>query len=36
MAEEYPLYLMIGGRIYPYYHSAWTNIPMQREIAKED
>ncbi|MDR1713632.1 MAG: molybdopterin-dependent oxidoreductase, partial [Coriobacteriales bacterium] len=35
MAEQYPLYLMSGGRIYPYYHSAWTNIPMQREIAKD-
>lgn len=35
MAEEYPLYLMTGGRIFPYYHSAWTNIPMQRELAPD-
>ena len=32
LAEEFPLVLMTGGRIYPFYHSAWTQISMQREI----
>lgn len=35
MANDYPLYLMSGGRVYPYYHSAWTNISSQRELAKD-
>lgn len=35
MAQKCPLYLTTGGRVYPFYHSAWTNIPMQREINKE-
>lgn len=33
VAQEYPLILTTGGRLYPFYHSAWTNIPMQREFA---
>ena len=32
VAEEFPLILTTGGRLYPFYHSAWTNIPMQREL----
>jgi anaerobic selenocysteine-containing dehydrogenase len=32
MAIEYPLILMTGSRHYAFYHSAWSNIPMQREI----
>ena len=31
-ASAYPYILMTGARIYPFYHSAWTQIPMQREI----
>lgn len=30
--QEYPFILSTGSRIYPFYHSAWTQIPMQREI----
>lgn len=30
--SRYPLILITGCRDYPYYHSAWSNIPMQREI----
>lgn len=32
LIEKYPFILMTGARIYPFYHSAWTQIPMQREI----
>ena len=35
MEQEYPLVLMTGGRLYPFYHSAFTNIPMQRELAPD-
>jgi anaerobic selenocysteine-containing dehydrogenase len=35
LMEAYPFILMTGGRIYPFYHSAWTQIPMQREIEPE-
>jgi anaerobic selenocysteine-containing dehydrogenase len=35
MIEDYPLFLQTGGRIFPFYHSAWTNIPMQREISPD-
>jgi len=30
--KEYPLILTTGGRDYPFYHSAWTNIAKQRII----
>lgn len=30
--KEYPLVLTTGGRDYPFYHSAWTNIARQRII----
>ena len=30
--SKYPLILITGCRDYPYYHSAWSNISMQREI----
>jgi anaerobic selenocysteine-containing dehydrogenase len=30
--EEYDLVLTTGGRDYPFYHSAWTNIARQRII----
>jgi len=32
LARDYPFVLMTGSRIYPFYHSAWTQVPMQREI----
>jgi len=32
MIQKYPFILSTGGRLYPFYHSAWTQIPMQREI----
>jgi anaerobic selenocysteine-containing dehydrogenase len=32
LASQYPYILMTGARVYPFYHSAWTQIPMQREI----
>lgn len=32
MARDFPLYLMTGSRHYAFYHSAWSNIPMQREL----
>ncbi len=35
LIEKYPLFLQTGGRIFPFYHSAWTNIPMQRELAPD-
>jgi anaerobic selenocysteine-containing dehydrogenase len=30
--KEYPFILTTGGRDYPFYHSAWTNIASQRII----
>ena len=30
--RQFPFILMTGSRLYPFYHSAWTQIPMQREI----
>jgi anaerobic selenocysteine-containing dehydrogenase len=32
LAEEYPLILTTGHRIYSFFHSAWTNIPAQRKF----
>ncbi len=32
MAEEYPLILVTGHRVYSFFHSAWTNIPAQRKL----
>lgn len=32
LAEEYPMILITGHRLYSFFHSAWTNIPMQREL----
>lgn len=33
--KEFPLLLITGGRLYPYYHSAFTNIPMQRALSPD-
>jgi anaerobic selenocysteine-containing dehydrogenase len=32
LAKEYPFILTTGHRLYAFFHSAWTNIPAQREI----
>lgn len=32
LAKEYPLVLTTGFRLYSFFHSAWTNIPEQREL----
>ncbi len=32
IAKDYPLILTTGHRLYPFFHSAWTNIPAQREL----
>lgn len=32
LAEEYPLIVITGHRIYSFFHSAWTNIPAQRKL----
>jgi anaerobic selenocysteine-containing dehydrogenase len=32
MMTDYPLLLMTGSRHYAFFHSAWDNIPMQREL----
>ena len=32
LAKEYPLILVTGHRLYAFFHSAWTNIPAQREL----
>ena len=32
LAKEYPLVLTTGFRLYSFFHSAWTNIPMQRKF----
>lgn len=32
LAEEYPLILTTGHRVYSFFHSAWTNIPAQRKL----
>ncbi len=33
LAEDYPLILSTGHRVYSFFHSAWTNVPAQRETA---
>lgn len=32
LAEEYPLTVVTGHRVYSFFHSAWTNIPSQRKL----
>ena len=32
LAKEYPLVLTTGFRLYSFFHSAWTNVPMQRKF----
>ena len=32
LAEEYPLVVVTGIRIYSFFHSAWTNTPAQRKM----
>lgn len=32
LAEEYPLILTTGHRVYSFFHSAWTNVPSQRKL----
>lgn len=32
VAEEFPLVLTSGFRLYSFFHSAWTNVPGQREL----
>lgn len=32
VAEDYPLVLTTGFRLYSFFHSAWTNVPGQREL----
>ncbi len=32
LAEEYPLIVITGHRVYSFFHSAWTNIPAQRKL----
>ena len=32
LAKEYPLVLTTGFRLYSFFHSAWTNVPGQREL----
>ena len=32
LAKEYPLTVITGHRVYAFFHSAWTNIPAQRDI----
>lgn len=31
LAKDYPLILTTGHRLYSFFHSAWTNVPAQRE-----
>lgn len=35
MAERYPLIFDSGHRLYMFFHSAWTNVPQQRELYPE-
>ncbi|MBQ9953809.1 MAG: molybdopterin-dependent oxidoreductase [Eggerthellaceae bacterium] len=35
LAEEFPLVLTTGFRLYSFFHSAWTNVPMQRKFYPE-
>jgi anaerobic selenocysteine-containing dehydrogenase len=32
LAEEFPLIITTGSRLFPFYHSAWTKIALQREL----
>lgn len=32
LAREYPLIATTGHRLYAFFHSAWTNVPMQRNL----
>jgi anaerobic selenocysteine-containing dehydrogenase len=32
VAKDYPLVLTTGFRLYSFFHSAWTNVPGQREL----
>ena len=32
LAKDYPFILTTGHRLYSFFHSAWTNIPAQREL----
>ena len=32
VAEEFPFILTTGFRLYSFFHSAWTNVPGQREL----
>lgn len=32
LAKDYPLVLTTGFRLYSFFHSAWTNVPGQREL----
>ncbi|GAA6490062.1 molybdopterin-containing oxidoreductase family protein [Gordonibacter urolithinfaciens] len=32
VAKDYPLILTTGFRLYSFFHSAWTNVPGQREL----
>ncbi|WP_165048877.1 MULTISPECIES: molybdopterin-dependent oxidoreductase [unclassified Adlercreutzia] len=32
LAEEYPLTVITGHRVYSFFHSAWTNVPAQRKF----
>lgn len=32
LAQEYPLILDTGHRLYSFFHSAWTNVPGQRSL----
>lgn len=32
LAKDYPLILTTGFRLYSFFHSAWTNVPGQREL----
>lgn len=32
VAEDFPLILTSGFRLYSFFHSAWTNVPGQREL----
>ncbi len=35
LAEEYPLIAVTGHRLYSFFHSAWTNVPAQRNLYPE-
>lgn len=32
LAQEYPLTAITGHRVYAFFHSAWTNVPAQRNL----